>query len=61
MKQELKSFMKERSPDVLMGIAPVDDFSRTGDGGASSDACSYGKVLPHVLCRQPCFSAPRFS
>ncbi len=27
MKQELKSFMKERSPDVLLGIAPADDFT----------------------------------
>jgi epoxyqueuosine reductase QueG len=27
MKQELKSFMKERSPDVLLGIAPIDDFT----------------------------------
>ena len=27
MKQALKNFMNERCPDVLVGIAPVDDFS----------------------------------
>ena len=58
--RELKSFMKERSPNVLMGIAPADDFTGQEVAAVQHMHAVMAKYSPMYSADSPVFQPRDF-
>jgi epoxyqueuosine reductase len=58
--QELKSFLKNQCPDVLVGIAPVDDFSQQAVAALQQMHAVMAKYSPMYSADSPVFQPRDF-